>query len=114
MIKIEKYAMILFGIRWMACLSIDGDITKIGDKYHLFYVAIRCGGGIKQAVSDRMNGGGADPMPAGMTLSQGTRKRMEKGLRGQVGIDGDTAFTKLDFVHFPWVTKSRETTNYTG
>ena len=37
--------------------AIDGDITKIGDKYHLFYVAHDGIGGIKQAVSDRMNGG---------------------------------------------------------
>ena len=37
--------------------AIDGDITKIGDKYHLFYVAHDGVGGIKQAVSDRMNGG---------------------------------------------------------
>ena len=37
--------------------AIDGDITKIGDKYHLFYVAHDGVGGIKQALSDRMNGG---------------------------------------------------------
>ncbi len=36
---------------------LDGDITKVGDKYHLFYCAQGPGGGIKQAVSDRINGG---------------------------------------------------------
>ena len=34
---------------------IDGDITKVGDKYHLFYVAHEANGGIKQAVSDKIN-----------------------------------------------------------
>lgn len=36
---------------------IDGDITKVGDKYHLFYVSHDGTAGIKQAVSDRVNGG---------------------------------------------------------
>ncbi len=36
---------------------IDGDITKVGDKYHLFYVSHDGTAGIKQAVSDRINGG---------------------------------------------------------
>jgi hypothetical protein len=36
---------------------IDSDITKVGDKYHLFYVAHDQPGGIRQAVSDRINGG---------------------------------------------------------
>jgi hypothetical protein len=36
---------------------LDGDITKVGDKYHLFYVAQERGGGIKQAVSDHVNRG---------------------------------------------------------
>ena len=36
---------------------LDGDITKVGDKYHLFYCAQGAGGGIKQAVSDRIDGG---------------------------------------------------------
>jgi hypothetical protein len=36
---------------------IDSDITKVGDKYHLFYVAHDRPGGIRQAVSDRINGG---------------------------------------------------------
>lgn len=36
---------------------IDSDIVKVGDKYHLFYVAHDRPGGIRQAVSDRINGG---------------------------------------------------------
>ena len=35
---------------------IDGDITRVGDKYHLFYVSHDGTAGIKQAVSDRING----------------------------------------------------------
>src|SRR5262249_28406216 len=34
---------------------LDADITKVGDKYHMFYVAQGNGGGIKQAVSDHIN-----------------------------------------------------------
>jgi hypothetical protein len=34
---------------------LDADITRIGDKYHMFYVAQGNGGGIKQAVSDKIN-----------------------------------------------------------
>lgn len=38
--------------------TIDGDITKIGDKYHLFYVVHEGGpAGIKQAVSDSLLSG---------------------------------------------------------
>ena len=37
--------------------TIDGDITKIGDKYHLFYVAHDRPGGIRHAVSDKINEG---------------------------------------------------------
>ena len=36
---------------------IDGDITKVGSKYHLFYVAHDGTPGIKQAVSDSINTG---------------------------------------------------------
>lgn len=36
---------------------IDSDITKVGDRFHLFYVAHDRPGGIRQAVSDRINGG---------------------------------------------------------
>ncbi|CAN7168343.1 glycoside hydrolase family 43 protein [Pseudoduganella sp. LjRoot289] len=37
--------------------TIDGDITKVGDKYHLFYVAHDTPGGLRHAVSDRINQG---------------------------------------------------------
>lgn len=41
------------------CSYIDGDITKVGDKYHLFYVAHDEGrAGIKKAVSDSVPGTG--------------------------------------------------------
>ncbi len=37
---------------------IDADITKVGDRYHMFYTPHDRGGpGVKQAVSDRANGG---------------------------------------------------------
>ena len=36
--------------------AIDGDITKIGDQYHLFYVAHDGEAGIKHAVSNIANG----------------------------------------------------------
>jgi hypothetical protein len=36
---------------------IDGDITKVGDKYHLFYVSHEKGAVIMQAVSDKINSG---------------------------------------------------------
>lgn len=34
---------------------LDADITKVGDQYHMFYVAQGSGGGIKQAVSNAIN-----------------------------------------------------------
>lgn len=37
--------------------TIDGDITKIGDKYHLFYVAHDRPGHLRHAVSDHINRG---------------------------------------------------------
>lgn len=37
--------------------SIDGDITRIGDRYHMFYVAHDTPGNVRQAVSDQVNGG---------------------------------------------------------
>lgn len=40
-----------------ACNYIDADITKVGDKYHMFYVAHDGGAGIKQAVSDSIHSG---------------------------------------------------------
>ncbi len=42
--------------------TIDGDITRVGDKYHLFYVAHDRPGHLRQAVSSRIDGGYAfDP-----------------------------------------------------
>ena len=55
--KIESTPQILFEYPMDGVSAIDGDITRIGDKYHLFYVAHDGNGGIKQAVSDCMNGG---------------------------------------------------------
>jgi len=37
--------------------AIDGDITKVGDRYHLFYVAHDTPGYLRQAVSDKANTG---------------------------------------------------------
>jgi hypothetical protein len=37
--------------------AIDGDITKIGDRFHMFYVAHDQPGHLRQAISDRINGG---------------------------------------------------------
>jgi hypothetical protein len=37
--------------------TIDGDITKVGDKYHLFYVAHDSGGRLRHAVSGKINQG---------------------------------------------------------
>ena len=53
--RIESIPQILFEYPSGAS-AIDGDITKVGDKYHLFYVAHDGQPGIKQAVSDRISG----------------------------------------------------------
>jgi hypothetical protein len=37
--------------------TIDGDITRVGDKYHLFYVAHEAPGNIRHAASDKINEG---------------------------------------------------------
>lgn len=39
------------------CNIIDSDITRVGDRFHLFYVAHDKPGGIRQAVSNKINGG---------------------------------------------------------
>ena len=52
---IESLPQILFEYPNEGVSAIDGDITKVGDKYHLFYVAHDGPAGIKQAVSDRAN-----------------------------------------------------------
>jgi hypothetical protein len=52
--KLETYPELLF--KYPRDIQIlDGDISKVGDKFHLFYVAQERGGGIKQAVSDKIN-----------------------------------------------------------
>ena len=53
---IETLPQILFEYPNEKTSAIDGDITKVGDKYHLFYVAHDGPAGIKHAVSDRANG----------------------------------------------------------
>lgn len=65
---IESLPQILFEYPNEGVSAIDGDITKVGDKYHLFYVAHDGPAGIKQAVSDRANGD-YEYDHAGMTLS---------------------------------------------
>jgi hypothetical protein len=37
--------------------TIDGDLTKVGDQYHLYYVAHDNPGGLRHAVSNSINGG---------------------------------------------------------
>lgn len=54
--KIETLPQILFEYPSEKVSAIDGDITKVGDKYHLFYVSHDGEAGIKQAVSNRING----------------------------------------------------------
>lgn len=64
----ETEPQILFEKKDITC--IDGDITPVGDKFHLFYVAHDGGAGIKQAISDKINSGYAydpkwyDPEPS--------------------------------------------------
>ena len=66
--RIESTPQILFEYPVDGVSAIDGDITPLWNKekgkmeYHLFYVAHEEAGGIKHAVSDRINGGYAyDP-----------------------------------------------------
>lgn len=54
--KIETLPQILFEYPDEEVSAIDGDIAKVGDKYHLFYVSHDGEAGIKQAVSNRING----------------------------------------------------------
>lgn len=54
--KIETTPQLLFEYPDENVSAIDGDITRVGDTYHLFYVAHEGAGGIKQAESDRANG----------------------------------------------------------
>lgn len=54
---IESFPQILFEYPADGVSAIDGDITKVGGKYHMFYVAHDGPAGIKHAVSDRADGG---------------------------------------------------------
>jgi len=55
--KMETYPELLFSYPNNKASYIDADITKVGDKYHLFYVAQDGEAGIKHMVSDSINGG---------------------------------------------------------
>ena len=54
--RIETLPQILFEYPNEKISAIDGDIIKVGDRYRMFYVSHDGGAGIKQAVSDRING----------------------------------------------------------
>lgn len=55
--KVETEPMLLFQYPDESKSAIDGDITHVGDKYHLHYVSHDGTAGIKHAVSDRPTGG---------------------------------------------------------
>jgi len=55
--KLETYPELLFKYPNPEIQILDADITKVGDKFHMFYKAQESGGGIKQAVSDYINRG---------------------------------------------------------
>lgn len=54
---IETMPQLLFEYPEKGVSAIDGDIIRVNGKYHLFYVAHDGPAGIKQAISDRANGG---------------------------------------------------------
>lgn len=54
--QLESMPKVLFEYPNEKVSAIDADITKIGDKYHMFYVSHDGTAGIKQAVSNRING----------------------------------------------------------
>ena len=68
--RLESFPQLLFEYPDKQTTAIDGDITRVGDKYHLFYVAHEGTPGVKHAVSDRIGGGYAfsprwiDPEPS--------------------------------------------------
>ena len=55
--RLESMPQLLFEYPNEKISAIDADITKVGDKYRMFYVSHDGEAGIKQAVSDRANGG---------------------------------------------------------
>lgn len=54
--RLESLPQLLFEYPDKRSAAIDGDITKVGDKYHLFYVSHEGQAGIKHAVSNEING----------------------------------------------------------
>jgi beta-xylosidase len=54
--KIETMPQLLFQYPVPHVSDIDGDITKVGDSFHLFYVAHEGHTSIRQATSNRING----------------------------------------------------------
>lgn len=54
--RLESMPKVLFEYPNEKVTALDADITKIGDRYHMFYVSHDGQAGIKQAVSDKING----------------------------------------------------------
>ena len=54
--KLESLPQLLLEYPDKHSAAIDGDITKVGDRYHLFYVSHEGQAGIKHAVSHQING----------------------------------------------------------
>ena len=54
--KLETEPELLFNYPDKTLSAIDADITKINGKYRMFYVSHDGGAGIKQVVSERING----------------------------------------------------------
>ncbi len=54
--KLESMPQLLFEYPDKGISAIDADITKVGDKYHMFYVSHDGQAGIKHASSDKING----------------------------------------------------------
>lgn len=55
--KLETMPKLLFEHPDKKTTAIDGDITKVGNKYHLFYVSHEGVAGIRQAVYNKINSG---------------------------------------------------------
>lgn len=55
--KVETLPQVLYEYPDKRISAIDADITNVDGKYHMFYVSHEGTPGIKQAVSDRMDGG---------------------------------------------------------
>lgn len=54
--RLESMPELLFAYPNEKVSAIDADITKVGDKYRMFYVSHDGTAGVKQAVSDKVNG----------------------------------------------------------